>query len=52
MLLKMNSFYNFKDKIKKKDLWEFEKLKMYLNYVKGFEPALTAKADSIIQRYY
>jgi DNA helicase MCM9 len=44
-----------KDILKKSnkcDLWDFDKLKLYLNYVKRFEPVLCEKAHSIIQTYY
>ena len=33
-------------------MWSIEKLRFYINYVKGFEPQLTPDANKVIQRYY
>jgi DNA helicase MCM9 len=38
-----------KEKIKP---WKFEQLRLYINYVKKFQPELTQEANLVIQRYY
>ena len=42
---------NWKVKEKLKP-WKFEQLRLYINYVKKFEPMLTPEANLVIQRYY
>jgi DNA helicase MCM9 len=32
--------------------WEFEQLRLCINYIKKFTPMLTPEANQVIQRYY
>jgi DNA replicative helicase MCM subunit Mcm2 (Cdc46/Mcm family) len=38
------------EKVQEK-VWSFDKLKLYLNYVKNLEPNLTEEANIVIQRF-
>lgn len=41
-----------KTEIEQQCLMPFKTLRSYINYVKSFQPNLTAEANAVIQRYY